>query len=207
MEQGIPLWQFLGAVTLTMCSFLPELDGVQILQEGEILKQLEIDGPTVQLSDGLLSRRLFSGYVGTRECVYLPMEDGTLYAYEEAVAPMEALSPRALIETLLELAALPDGLAPSDLLGVRGGKRSCNGKPFRKLLQCLSATGRSGRTRGGIRPGQYALSPAGNRRGAPAHRRKRCRNTFPENLSENSSLAQSRNFGHRMISTFLALSH
>ncbi|HIU34439.1 MAG TPA: GerMN domain-containing protein [Candidatus Pullichristensenella excrementigallinarum] len=119
VEQGIPLWQFLGAVTLTMCSFLPELDGVQILQEGEILKQLEIDGPTVQLSDGLLSRRLFSGYVGTRACVYLPMEDGTLYAYEEAVAPMEALSPRALIETLLELAALPDGLDPSDLLGVR----------------------------------------------------------------------------------------
>lgn len=124
---GIPLWQVCGAVTLTLCSFLPELDGVRLSVEGEQILQVEFEGGVAEFSDGCMRRRDFSGAIGSAACIYLSDAQGNLIAREVALTIGAAQSPRALLEILVDdeqaealygATSIVQGLSSVDILGV-----------------------------------------------------------------------------------------
>ena len=116
---GVQRWQAYGALTLTLCSFFPELDAVRI----------SVDGEAVEADDGVgMRRRDFSGHVGSPARLYLANDAGELVLREAALSQGEARSPRALLSALFsgEAAAalgasrpVPEGLGDTDILGVR----------------------------------------------------------------------------------------
>ena len=125
---GVERWQLCGALTLTLCSFCPELDAVRVSIDGAAVEELQVGERTVAADAGGLRRRDLSGRIGGAARLYLANESGELVLREAALSQGEALSPRALLEALLneELAGflgaqspLPRALDGTDILGVR----------------------------------------------------------------------------------------
>lgn len=125
---GVEPWQVCGALTVTMCSFVPELDAVRLSVGGTPLTEVERDGQTLSFADGLMRRRDFSGFVGSPARIFLADEGGALVTRDLALSRGAALSPRALLEAVLSeetaaalgaCAPVSGGLDGTDVLGVR----------------------------------------------------------------------------------------
>ena len=135
---GLEVWELAGSITMTMCSFLPELDAVRILVNGEPITMCSLGGEILQFPDGLMRRRDFSGRVGSVAKLYLLDEGDRLVAVERAVSTRSARSPRSLLTALFRYAGGDDAapyrlpvsseLKPEDLLGVQvlGGVAKVN---------------------------------------------------------------------------------
>ena len=125
---GVQRWQVCGALTLTLCSFLTELDAVRLSVDGESITQAQREGTTFSFEEDGMRRRDFSGFIGSAASLYLANEDGELILRETALSQGEALSARALLSVLMseEMAASLGGVSPvpalideTDILGVR----------------------------------------------------------------------------------------
>ena len=121
---GLQTWQVCGALTLTLCSFFPELDAVRLSVDGEPVA----GAGTLPLDDGDLRRRDVSGHIGSTARLYLANEAGELILREAALSQGSARSARALLSALFsqEMAAflggvcpVPEALDETDILGVR----------------------------------------------------------------------------------------
>lgn len=125
---GLEVWELAGAVTLTMTSFLPELDAVRIMMNGEPITMCAVGDVILQFPDGLMRRRDFSGRIGSVATLYLLDEGDRLTAVERPVSMRSALSPKRLLTELFSYTnsegsahRLPIATAiyPEDLLGVQ----------------------------------------------------------------------------------------
>ncbi len=125
---GVQRWQVCGALTLTLCSFLTELDAVRLSVDGESITQAQREGTTFSFEEDGMRRRDFSGFIGSAASLYLANEDGELILRETALSQGEALAARALLSVLMseEMAASLGGVSPvpalideTDILGVR----------------------------------------------------------------------------------------
>ena len=125
---GVQRWQVCGALTLTLCSFLTELDAVRLSVDGESITQAQREGTALSFNEDGMCRRDFSGFIGGAASLYLANDDGELILRETALSQGEALSARALLTVLLseEMAASLGGVSPvpalideTDILGVR----------------------------------------------------------------------------------------
>jgi len=118
--------QFAASVALTMCSFIPELDGVRITIDGEPLSEIQFSGTAISLDDGLHTRLAYSDRIGASASIYLAGEGSGLFMQEHIVPQETARSPRLVLEELFSIpvsethpaSALPDGISPLDILGV-----------------------------------------------------------------------------------------
>ena len=124
---GLEVWQLCGSVSLTMGSFLPELDAVRIMVNGDPITMCELGSDILRFPDGLIRRRDFSGRIGSVATLYLEGASGGLEPVGAAVSMRSALSPRSLLTELFDRAGegdaprlpLPVGASPEDLLGVQ----------------------------------------------------------------------------------------
>ena len=125
---GLEVWELAGSVTLTMCSFLPELDAVRIMMNGEPITMCAIGDAILQFPDGLMRRRDFAGRVGSVATLYLLDGTDQLTGIERPVSLRSALSPKRLLTELLGYAGgdgqshrlpVPASLYPEDILGVQ----------------------------------------------------------------------------------------
>ncbi len=118
--------QFAASVALTMCSFIPELDGVRITIDGEPLSEIQFSGTAIPLDGGLHTRMAYSDQIGASAPLYLAGEGGGLFIQERIVSQEIARSPRLLLEELFSIpvsethpaSALPGGISSLDILGV-----------------------------------------------------------------------------------------
>ncbi len=123
---GITSSQFAAAVTLTMCSFVPELDGVRITIGEELMTETTLAGATISLADGIQTRELYSDSIGSSIRLYFAGREGGLAAVERVVPQASATSPRLMLEQLFfgpvagetTESALPGGVSALDVLGV-----------------------------------------------------------------------------------------
>lgn len=128
---GMELWQLVGSVTLTLTSFIPELDAVRMLVNGEPITVCEIDGEIVRFPNGMVRRSDFVDRIGNVATLYLTDESGALRPVERAFSRRDALSPRCLLEALLEYddpdsgvwLSIPDEVGSADLLGIQVDNR------------------------------------------------------------------------------------
>ena len=123
---GLEIWELLGSVSMTMCSFMPELDGVRILVNGEAITMCEMGDGILRFPNGVIRRNHFSSRVGTLATVYLVNENNALQPVKRAVSMHSAQSPRSLVEALIALGGssgfprspVPAKVYPEDVLGV-----------------------------------------------------------------------------------------
>lgn len=94
---GREVWELAGSITMTMCSFLPELDAVRVMVNGEPITMCTFGDAILQFPDGLMRRSDFAGSVGSIATLYLLDEGDQLKAVERAVSMKSALSPRSLL--------------------------------------------------------------------------------------------------------------
>ena len=125
---GLEVWELCGSISLTMCSFLPELDAVRVMVNGDPITMCALGDGILRFEDGLIRRGDFSGRIGSAATLYLADEAGSLVPVQTAVSMRGALSPRSLLTELLGSSPasegapglpMPDGISGEDLLGVQ----------------------------------------------------------------------------------------
>jgi len=127
MLQGIPEWQFVASITMTMTSFVPDIGAVRILIDGEPVNQLNIRGHHRVFEDGCIPREAFSMYAGTVATLYFSDGEGGLRTVDRAISSRRSQSPHALVTQLIAgpsssdmgaFRTMPAGVSSGDLLGV-----------------------------------------------------------------------------------------
>ena len=123
-EAGVSAYEFVGMLALTMTSFIPEIDGVQISVEGSLFREISAGGAVHSFEEGVILRSDFADEIGDVVRLYFRAEEGGLRAVERVVSPIVARSPRLLLLQLMQdqngwISAFPDGCSGDDILGVR----------------------------------------------------------------------------------------
>ncbi len=123
---NVSRWQFLASIVLTLTTYIDELDGIRISFGGKPVKSVpRPDGGSLSFENNLLTRADFSGSIGEITALYFTDEDGALSPEYRALPAGDAASIRARLSLLMEApltndlsSAIPNGIAPSDLLGI-----------------------------------------------------------------------------------------
>ena len=105
---GLDEWELAGSLTLTLTSFVPEIDAVRLYVGGAPLTQCAMDDRTLVFSDGLLRRSDFLSRIGGTAILYLPEEDGSLRRMEIADSLGRAASPSSVLTRLLDALSAAD---------------------------------------------------------------------------------------------------
>ena len=123
---GLEVWELVGSIALTTCSFLPEIDAVRVMVNGEPITICEMGDAIVSFPDGLIRRSDFSSRIGSVVTLYLADVDSVLKPVKRAVSMHSAYSPRSLLTTLFGYAGggalrlpLAQSVYTDDLLGVK----------------------------------------------------------------------------------------
>ncbi len=147
---GLEVWELAGSITMTMCSFLPELDGVKVMVNDEAISMCAIGETILQFEGGLMRRRDFANRVGSVATLYLLNGGDELQGVERAVSTRSALSPKRLLTELFAYSGLedapyrlpiPGAVSAEDVLGVQvvGGIARVNlSASFYRSCQTLS---------------------------------------------------------------------
>ena len=125
---GLDVWELAGSLTLTVCSFLPEIDAVRILVNGDPITICQIGSTVMQFEDGLIRRSDFAPRIGSVATLYLADARGALHPVRRAVSTRSALSPRNLLNELFSQTRrredglsfpAPSGVSADDVLGIQ----------------------------------------------------------------------------------------
>ena len=134
IDAGITRSVMMAALTYTLTTFLPGIDGVEVRIGDEGISTLTPSGTytgageMIRFEDGLMRRQDFSGFLLAECLLYFAGGDGKLSGVYRPVPYYEACSPRALVEQLMLgpqafdsqtglLPVFPEGIRPADLLG------------------------------------------------------------------------------------------
>lgn len=124
---GLEVWELVSSITMTMCSFIPELDAVRILVNNEPITICEFGDTVAIFPNGLIRRSDFSSRIGSIATLYLVNDDSSLLPVECAVSMKSSLSARSLLSELFRRSGkadsfpsfpVPESLYPEDILGV-----------------------------------------------------------------------------------------
>lgn len=118
-----------GALALTLCRFVPEIDALQVTVGGEPLGQVLLGDRVLTPVDGVIAPDDFDSLIGRVAQVFLTDQaTGRLRAVSRAMERGAALSPRVLVEQVLAgpmphesgiVAVAPTGIGKADIEGVR----------------------------------------------------------------------------------------
>lgn len=135
INAGITRSVMMASLTYTLTTFLPGIDGIEVMIGSEAITSLTPSGTysgageQISFADGLMRRRDFSGFLLSECALYFANGNGGLTRVLRPVPFYEAHSPRALFQQLLLgpqpfdsvsglEAVLPQGMRSADLLGV-----------------------------------------------------------------------------------------
>ena len=125
---GLEVWELVGSIVLTMCSFMPEIDAVRIRVNGEAITVCEIGDVMLRFPNGLIHRRDFASRIGSIATLYLENERRELEPVRCAVSMYSAISPRSLLGELFSHSGAagtalrfpaPQSFYEEDLLGIQ----------------------------------------------------------------------------------------
>lgn len=124
---GIENWQFYSSFVLTLCSFIPELDGVRFISDGTAIENCMLNGRNLHFENGVMRRSDFDEVIGSSSMLYFANGENALASIETPMARSAAESPRQLLEELILAgkkppenmrSVFPAGIVPQDILGV-----------------------------------------------------------------------------------------
>jgi len=131
---GMDEWELYGSILLTLTSFIPEIDAVCIMIDGQKLERCFFPDKTVETENGMVYRSDFSGRIGSAAELYFANESGSLSRKRCALSQIGAHSPKRLLESLIRVqpsaqemeSVFPAGVSPEDILGVMVEGRVAN---------------------------------------------------------------------------------
>ena len=152
---GLEVWGLAGSLSLTLSGFVPGLDAIRIMVNGDPISMCAVNDRIMRFADGLIRREDFAGRVGSVETLFLPGRDGCLQTVRRAVSMRGACSPRSLLIELFTAAkesdapwlSFADAIYPEDLLGVRVADEVANvnlSADFYRACQTLDAAAERG---------------------------------------------------------------
>lgn len=135
LDAGITRSVMMAALTCTMTTFLPGLDGLEVHIGNEHVMSISPSGTytgvgeTIAFSDGVMKRKDFSPFLLTDCTLHFANQQGKLTAVSRPIPFYSASNPRVLLEQLMLgpqsidsvtglHVVLPEGLKEADLLGV-----------------------------------------------------------------------------------------
>lgn len=127
-REGLTSWQLLSSLAYTLCRSIPQLDGITVGVNGQLITRLEDGLRRLTFEDGVISPEDFDDAVARMGTLYFANSQGTLTKVERAMDQLSAVSPRQLLYQLLAgpyvfdgdaLPIVPEGTSEADLLGVR----------------------------------------------------------------------------------------
>lgn len=122
---GVELWQCYGALVLTLCSFLPELDAVHISVDGMPVNRCDTVRRELYFQDALMRRSDFSDCIGGSAQMYFA-QNSNLVRLECATAQSSARTPYGILTEMISAgdaylpglsSIFPEGIAAEDILG------------------------------------------------------------------------------------------
>lgn len=125
-DAGLTRGAYLAAITETLMSFVPGVDGVVFYINGVQLMGVDADatpdGEEVVFEQGIATRSAFSSYIGAQGVVYLPVEEGGLWAFS-CVYPQDKQDDvrtrlTMVIGMLTESGFLPETISGEDVIAV-----------------------------------------------------------------------------------------
>lgn len=125
---GMESWQLYASAALTICSFVPEIDGICILEEGVPVSECTIGEELFIFENGIIRREDFAHLIGSCAGRYFANSDGKLSRISGAVSQSGASSAKTILtEMILDRAPVdetlksvfPAEIVPADILGVR----------------------------------------------------------------------------------------
>ena len=137
LDAGITRSVMLAGLTFTMTTFLPGIEGIEVIIGGDRITAVAPSGiysstgeqMTITFADGLMRRRDFPSFLLSYCALYFENSGGKLTKVYRPVPYYAAYSARAPVEELMLgpqpfdspsglFAVLPEGIRPADLLGV-----------------------------------------------------------------------------------------
>lgn len=127
-RDGLSAWQLLSGLAYTLCRAIPQLDGITVSVNGQLITRLEDGLRRLTFEDAVIAPEDFDDAVARMGTLYFGNAQGTLSRVERAMDCQSAVSPRALMEQLLAgpyvfdgdaLPIVPDGVTEADLTGIR----------------------------------------------------------------------------------------
>lgn len=119
---GYEEWQMVGSVALTLLSFVPDVDALQIRIGDALLTECTIGNRHIDFENGLIHRGDFTDFISGAITLYVPNGNGTLDSIERAETTAKSCSPLNLLYALVnEIASSGDtlqGVSSNDILGV-----------------------------------------------------------------------------------------
>jgi len=118
-----------GALALTLCRFVPEIDALRVTVGGQPLGQIQLGERLLVPVDGVIAPDDFDSMIGrVAQITLTDQETGKLRSVSRAMERSAALSPRVLVEQVLAgpmpyesgvEAVAPQGTGKADIEGVR----------------------------------------------------------------------------------------
>ena len=126
---GIDLTYFVASINCTLCTFVPQLSAIRVLEGSTLLTVLSSNELGVMtFENGVQRRRQFAPAIREFARVYM-CRGSRLMSVQRSVAHGQALDPRVLMQLLMQgptqaelangySAVLPEGLDQTDVLGI-----------------------------------------------------------------------------------------
>lgn len=127
-QRGLSLKQVYGALTLTLCRLVPEVDGLTMYLGGYRVERVASASGDLTFEDGVMVASDFGHMVGETVGIYLADEEGLLTRAWRVLDPYGAALPSTLLKQLILgpraaepglLPVAPEGVSDADFLGVR----------------------------------------------------------------------------------------
>jgi len=124
---GSEPWQLYASITLSACSFVPEIDGLCLYVDGNPVSECLIGKEVLHFADGLLRRQDFEHLIGSCAPLYFANDAGGLTRQSGAISRSGANSARRILAGMIAAEppaegglrpVFPEGILPSDILGV-----------------------------------------------------------------------------------------
>lgn len=125
---GTENWQLYASVVLTLCSFVPEIDGVCLYIGGNPIHDCVSKENPLQFADGVIRREDFSNLIGSCSPRFYADDSGKLIRSCGASSQSGACSAKTILSEMIAYAqpedetlhsVFPEGVVPGDVLGVR----------------------------------------------------------------------------------------
>jgi spore germination protein GerM len=126
-REGLSVWQLYGALTLTLCRTVPDVDGIAVYIGDARVIRVDAGAGEISFEGRYMTPEDFSPFVGSAVRLYFTGEDGFLTAVDRMMDMKLAFRPRAWIEALIDgpkisdgdvSPVFPEGITEDDVLAV-----------------------------------------------------------------------------------------
>ena len=117
---GLDEWELLGAITLSILSFMPNIDAIEAVVDGQPIDHCMHNDLEIDFNEGIIRMEDFVPYTSSSVTIYSPLAEGKLSSMEYSISDDRENSPYGRMELLLHVIhqTFLSTIDSEDLLGI-----------------------------------------------------------------------------------------